>query len=694
MSRGSKRRGPARVGATGVASIVCVALIAALSSSGIVSASSGATGPVDASASALDSAGGTAVYRKTQTVYAMADDSGAIGDLLVANAFDVTTPGTIVDVTGVDGAVQRLDATQPGVLTSQTTLPQGSKALPWTVTVSYSLNGPDADAKAVTGADGMVGIRIRVEPNELNDTRYGRDGVPLVTFTVPHDVTSNVAVPDGAVVADDGDDWRVAMLGEAGAPNEWNCYLTAKAFRMGRLIMAAVPVTDGEDGDTVAALRDRLNALATDATGLASEQTDSTADDGAYKDIIDELQTLRDGERAKASAEIAAKHDAYVARFGVYIDRYVRSYAAHMSGSPGTKTQMGALIGMTGELTGDTPLSQSVSDLAAAVNEMSAAHEHEGAADILDEVIRQIRRRGTSGLAAELTVRQGREAAAGKTQYSNGQGQLANAMIPFSMAYTDTFTAHRNDGLGVDAAIAQTNADFAGDEAMQRYTTQISAALKAMANASKRTGAAAMLGTVVDRYGARFDAAVQSNGVQGNVQQTDGSGGSSAAAGASGPVLWDDATSRVPFAVSASHTGAGIRPSDPTLVLSAGQGDLGDGTEDIAECGGMLATAVSMLLPDKGGPTQEVRRIIDDGVARVRGGDGGGVGAATANGTATANGAASGDVVSHANVHTVEARFMIVLPAVGDPDSIAASGGGEVGTQIPGLSAIVGKFMS
>ncbi|NMN01366.1 hypothetical protein G1C96_1958 [Bifidobacterium sp. DSM 109958] len=695
MTNGS--RGLARIGAAGVSAVVCIGMIAAVPSDGIATR----TWDARTASSARTATGGTAEYAKTQTVYALTNDDGTMGDLIVDNVFDVTGPGTIEDVTGAGtatgtdanaavqraGTVQRLDAAQPGTLTSRTILPAGAKALPWTVTVSYSLNGPDADARTVTGADGLVGIRIRVEPNPLADTRYGCDDLPLVTFTVPHDVTSNVAVSDGAVVSDDGDDHRVAMLGAPGVANEWDCYLTAKSFRLGRLIVAAVPADNGDTagaGDA-SAVRDRLTALAAGTSALASTG-DGAGDDGAYADVIGELQTLRDQERAKAAGEVQAKHDAYVSRFGVYIDRYVRSYAAHMSGTPGTKTQMGALIGMTGELTGDTPLSQSVSDLASAVNEMSAAHEHEGAADVIDEVIRRIRQRGTSGLAADLTVRQGKEAAAGKSQYSEGQGQLANAMIPFSMAYTDAFTAHRNDGLGVDAAIAQTNADFGGGASMQRYTTQISAALKTMANASKRTGAGAMLGTIVDRYGARFDAEAASAdaGAGGGAGATDGGDAKVAAAGGDGiAALGSNEGSPFPGTASAAAGGAaGIRPSDPTLLLEVGQSDLFDRTATLSECGAAVTAATDLLLPEGKEPSDAVKAVL--------------AGTAGASGAVRAYDAAalSSDVVSRDNTHTTSASFLIVLPEVGDPDAIAAAGtDGSAGTQIPGLGAIVGKFM-
>ena len=42
---------------------------------------------------------------------------------------------------------------------------------------------------------------------------------------------------------------------------------------------------------------------------------------------------------------------------------YVGSYTTHLSGSVGTSTQLPALMGTAGELSGDTPLAQAVLDL-------------------------------------------------------------------------------------------------------------------------------------------------------------------------------------------------------------------------------------------------------------------------------------------------------------------------------------------
>lgn len=631
----------------------------------------------------------TASYAKTQRVYTLFGDDGRPGEWIVGNSFNVTAAGTIVDYDdSAGGHPTIIDAAQAGPASSQSVLPAGSKALPWAVHITYSLNGPDADRSAVQGADGLVGVRIRLEANPLSDTRYFRDAMPIVTFTIPHDVTDNVAVPDTAVVTDDGDSYRISAVGVAGRTNEWDCFMNAKAFRMGRLVIAAVPADrtdDGRDADQ-SVMRDRLAALASGANALSGGMTN--AGSGEHQALIDQLSAMRDQEKAAVDAEIAAKHDAYVKQFGIYIDRYVRSYSSHISGQPGTKTQMGALIGMTGELTGDTPLSQSVTDLANAVNAMSDAHGHTGAANIIDEVIRQIQRRGTTGLLADLKTRQAKEANTGKSRYSAGQGQLANAMIPFSMAYTDTYTARLNDLVNQGGSVAgseqtaidQTNQAFGSDEDMQKYTGQISAALKTMAGAREHTGAADMLGTIIDRFGAQME--------NSGAGDSDGAGASAAASAGASAGAADDSVGGgavfhsgsvgvdAPFAMIGAASGP-IEPADETTALHAGEGTVIDQSATIGDASTDLGAAIDALMPADKAASDSVLRAISSSAASVRYGDGG------------------GDVISPDNTHTVSADFLMVLPAVGDADSIGAASAsdGDAASQIPGLGAIVGKFM-
>lgn len=155
-------------------------------------------------------------------------------------------------------------------------------------------------------------------------------------------------------------------------------------------------------------------------------------------------------------------------------------------------------MGTAGELSGDTPLAQAVLDLANAVNNVSAAHQHAGAVDALDEVIRRIQQQGTTGLVDDLIAEASEEATQGSKQYADGQSQLSAAMIPYSMKYTDVYTANLSaltggTSSGATAYESQAIAETNGSDELADAQSKVDAAMSTLATASEHTGKATAL---------------------------------------------------------------------------------------------------------------------------------------------------------------------------------------------------------
>ena len=383
----------------GCASIAVLALAVASEASGAVAAPG-----------AMMLGGGSAQYVKTQDVLTVSDAGGTVaagepGRLYVADHFAVGKAGTVVDheasgravTVRDDGAGDSGDIPADSTVDRRQRIGSGQTALPWSVHVVYSLDGPETTGQAIAAAG------------------FSSD--------------------------------MTALAGEA---------------------------------------RSLVNTIVT---------TNSAAD----RDLIDKLTAMRNQEQAAAEREIADKSAAHQRAFDAYMAAYVGSYTTHLSGSIGSKTQMQALIGTAGELSGDTPLAQAVVDLANAVNAVSAAHQHTGTVDAIDDLIRRIRQRGTEGLINEIGTRIGEESVVGSKGCAAGQTQLSNAMIPYSMAYTDAYTAKLSaltGGTSVGAsgyqqqAIAETNRDFGANPAHADDTRKVDAAMSALAAASEHTGRA------------------------------------------------------------------------------------------------------------------------------------------------------------------------------------------------------------
>lgn len=404
---------------------------------------------------------------------------------------DVMSAYTSIDKPG------RLFLTNSGSSTSKR-VPKGVVALPWKISASFTLNGPDVSVSDVSGASGMIGIRIALHATKPDVTA---NLTPIVAFTIPGRVGSDVTADDGVLVSSDNTSTLVAAVGKPGEDLTFNAYVTAKHFTMSSLSIAAV---EGNVQQSLPDLTKRATTLVDGLTNVGSQRN---------RKLIAQLEQLRDNEKALAKQTIAVRSKAHDQAFDGYIDAYVGSYTTHLSGSIGNATQLPAILGTASELNGDTSVAKSVVDLANAVNDVSAAYRHIGAADAVDEVIRTIEQRGTSGLVNELTKRAGEEQQRGSKDYSAGQSQLSAAMIPYSMDFTDAYTARLKE-LGATAgtagsyetqAIADVRAGIKDNEKLKTASDKVSAAMTALADASEHTGQASAFHQIVLRFADQLD---------------------------------------------------------------------------------------------------------------------------------------------------------------------------------------------
>lgn len=404
---------------------------------------------------------------------------------------DVMSAYTSIDKPG------RLFLTNSGSSTSKR-VPKGVVALPWKISASFTLNGPDVSVSDVSGASGMIGIRIALHATKPDVTA---NLTPIVAFTIPGRVGSDVTADDGVLVSSDNTLTLVAAVGKPGEDLTFNAYVTAKHFTMSSLSIAAV---EGNVQQSLPDLTKRATTLVDGLTNVGSQRN---------RKLIAQLEQLRDNEKALAEQTIAVRSKAHDQAFDGYIDAYVGSYTTHLSGSIGNATQLPAILGTASELNGDTSVAKSVADLANAVNDVSAAYRHIGAADAVDEVIRTIEQRGTSGLVNELTKRAGEEQQRGSKDYSAGQSQLSAAMIPYSMDFTDAYTARLKE-LGATAgtagsyetqAIADVRVGIKDNEKLKTASDKVSAAMTALADASEHTGQASAFHQIVLRFADQLD---------------------------------------------------------------------------------------------------------------------------------------------------------------------------------------------
>lgn len=394
----------------------------------------------------------------------------------------------------------RLFLTQSGTSASHASqrVPKGTVSMPWKVSATFTLDGPNVSASEISGASGMVGVRITLHAVDADKTA---DLTPIVAFTIPSRVGNDVTADDGVAVSSDNTSTLVAAAGKPGEDLTFNTYVTANRFSMSSLAVAAV---DGDAGQSLPDLTKRAATLVDGLTNVGSQRN---------RKLISQLEKLRDNEKAIAKQTISTRSKAHEQAFDTYVEAYVGSYTTHLSGSLGNSTQLSAILGTASELNGDTPVAKSVADLANAVNDVSAAYRHIGAADAVDEVIRTIEQRGTSGLVRELGKRAGEEQQRGSKDYSVGQSQLSSAMIPYSMDFTDAYTARLKE-LGAttgtaseyeNQAIADVRAGIKSNEKLKTASDKVSAAMTALADASERIGQASAFHQIIVRFADQLD---------------------------------------------------------------------------------------------------------------------------------------------------------------------------------------------
>ena len=394
----------------------------------------------------------------------------------------------------------RLFLTQSGTSASHASqrVPKGTVAMPWKVSATFTLDGPNVSASEISGASGMVGVRIALHAVDADKTA---DLTPIVAFTIPSRVGNDVTADDGVAVSSDNTSTLVAAAGKPGEDLTFNTYVTANRFSMSSLAVAAV---DGDAGQSLPDLTKRAATLVDGLTNVGSQHN---------RKLISQLEKLRNNEKAIAKQTISTRSKAHEQAFDAYVEAYVGSYTTHLSGSLGNSTQLSAILGTASELNGDTPVAKSVADLANVVNDVSAAYRHIGAADAVDEVIRTIEQRGTSGLVRELDKRAGEEQQRGSKDYSVGQSQLSSAMIPYSMDFTDAYTARLKE-LGAttgtaseyeNQAIADVRAGIKGNEKLKTASDKVSAAMTALADASEHIGQASAFHQIIVRFADQLD---------------------------------------------------------------------------------------------------------------------------------------------------------------------------------------------
>ncbi|RBP97690.1 hypothetical protein CRD60_05500 [Bifidobacterium aemilianum] len=625
------------------AAIVGLALLAAAPLALSASAAPGPQEPLQGSlALAVD--GSPVDYRKDQTVMTLADGHGRMGRLFVTDDIEAKAPGTITEF-GLDdqgkATPRTMQVPEGGKLSTASSVRPGLKQAPWRLKVTYNLDGPQVPRDRITGANGFVNVHIDVSPNPVVAQSAQPGPVPLVVFTVPTSVTDGITASPGAVVSRRQGQLLAIAVGKRQEPTRFDFFFDARNCSMGSFLLASVDAKDpGQLVEGLRSLAGKAHQLPDQATGGVSKQD---------RALIEELKALRDQEHAQSPKAIGEKTQDYQQAFLGYMSAYVGAYTDHLSGSIGSSTQMSALLGAAGELKGDTPLSRAVDDLANAVNAMSDAHEHDGAAQAYDDAVRQIERRGSVGMAQRARGWSGDQLTQGERDYKSGQDQLQNAMIPYSMAYTDSYTSYLSALTGGSAggaaglkaqALAQTEAGKASNDALKDNWRKVEAGLDSLAAAREHTGQAQAWQKVAQLLTAQSQ---QGKGSDGSADEL-----SSRQTSVSPGVTRLLSQAAMPARSLAGPLGLDADKREGQAVAGlVDSSDMVDQMVGIADASAQLDAAALALMPAPGQPSPVLVDALQAG--------------AEAGGSLGNGGMTGSDFLTPLNRHTASSNFLMVI---------------------------------
>lgn len=279
--------------------------------------------------------GVTATY--DEAYYAMTDYYGNLTDGSVVKSYRTNGIATLTDYGDYDEIINLTDGTMParnGGMTTfrldEKTLPgtfyfEGKttkpfQQLPWTISMSYTLNGVPTKAEDLAGQAGVVEIRLDIVPNE-RASEYARNNYTLEAMTIfNQDDILSLEAP-GAQVQLIGNLRAVLFLGLPGEECHYTIRVGSEDFAFGGMTFLMVPATLSQLEEIAKLserkddLEDNYNKLSGSIDSLLDAMTAMTGSLNASANGLEQLNKARgifsDGKGVIYSGTDALREDLF-----------------------------------------------------------------------------------------------------------------------------------------------------------------------------------------------------------------------------------------------------------------------------------------------------------------------------------------------------------------------------------------------
>lgn len=277
--------------------------------------------------------GVTATY--DEAYYAMTDYYGNLTDGSVVKSYRTNGIATLTDYGDYDEIINLTDGTVPARNGGMTTFRLDEKALPgtfyfegkttkpfqqlpWTISMSYTLNGVPTKAEDLAGQAGVVEIRLDIVPNE-QASEYARNNYTLEAMTIfNQDDILSLEAP-GAQVQLIGNLRAVLFLGLPGEECHYTIRVGSEDFAFGGMTFLMVPATLSQLEEIAKLserkddLEDNYNKLSGSIDSLLDAMTAMTGSLNASANGLEQLNKARgifsDGKGVIYSGTDALRED-------------------------------------------------------------------------------------------------------------------------------------------------------------------------------------------------------------------------------------------------------------------------------------------------------------------------------------------------------------------------------------------------
>jgi len=277
--------------------------------------------------------GVTATY--DEAYYAMTDYYGNLTDGSVVKSYRTNGIATLTDYGDYDEIINLTDGTAPARNGGMTTFRLDEKdlpgtfyfegkttkpfqQLPWTISMSYTLNGVPTKAEDLAGQAGVVEIRLDIVPNE-RASEYARNNYTLEAMAIfNQDDILSLEAP-GAQVQLIGNLRAVLFLGLPGEECHYTIRVGSEDFAFGGMTFLMVPATLSQLEEIAKLserkddLEDNYNKLSGSIDSLLDAMTAMTGSLNASANGLEQLNKARgifsDGKGVIYSGTDALRED-------------------------------------------------------------------------------------------------------------------------------------------------------------------------------------------------------------------------------------------------------------------------------------------------------------------------------------------------------------------------------------------------